>query len=577
MLMAGCGLDEGERFGRPATEPGVLRVHVSERPVELDPARARTPLERAIARQLFSALVEPGSVAGDVSSLARSWEQRGARRLVLRLREDAQFSDGSPLTAHDVVWSWRRAIRPSTGADPRLAATIGNGAALAAGTLLRIVASAPVAARGPPYSVFLDETAAARAPPVANAISDVSGVFLPGMAVRVLDTNARRAGPPGATASLAAPAAPPPAASAASDAPFPPLVPPAGGDAVPLWRTPEGGAAFSSLARGEVATVIALVQTPARKNTPARTMLQLRAPDGAAGWASADAVERHVDAIGIVPVVHRGGAEPQLLAGPDPMAPVRATLGDESVVELLERGAPFSLVIDVASGKTGFVDSALLEDSGRERRWFLVETVAGDDGEDGPKHTTVVRGWVSERDLAFDPNLLDVTAVDEHTLEVGLAVDVERALAAFAEPAFRPVPARVVEESGRAWTSARTIVTSGPFTLGAVDVSGAGLRRDLALALVRSPTSFEARRAHIDRVELIAIANPTSALHLYRAGRLDVVLDGALPPDIAPILARASDWRAGASGGALVALEVSGFTGAALELRDVTVGKLVGK
>ncbi len=537
LAWTGCALEEGERFGRSGTQPGVLRVHVREPVVELDPARARTPLERAIARQLFSALVETSTGSGErpVPALASSWSQPSPGHIVLVLRKDAKFSNGQPLTAHDVVWSWRRALRASTGAaDRRLSATIKNGAELAAGTLLRVVATEPMRTKGPPYSVFLDDTARDRADRVGSssgAGDPAEGAFLPGTAVRVLDTNTRT---------------------------------PAG-EAVPLSRSPEGGAAASSLARGEMATVIALVEIPATKGAPARTMLQLRAPDGAAGWASDDVLSRHVPTIGVVPVVHRGGDAPVLRAGPDSMAPVRATLGDESGVEVLERGAPFSLVVDVASGKTGFLDSALLEDTARERRWFLVE-------EQAPSSSTRIRGWVSERDLAFDPGLLDVVAVDEHTLEVGLAVDVDRALAAFADAAFRPVPARVVEEHGRAWTQAGTIVTSGPFTLAAEGAQDEGRDDDdTALVLVRSPTSFEAARAQLARVELVYVERPTSALHLYRAGLIDVLLDGALPPELARALSRAADWRAGAQGGALIAPEVVGLSPSGLELRDVRV------
>ncbi|MCC7111018.1 MAG: hypothetical protein IT382_17120, partial [Deltaproteobacteria bacterium] len=59
LLLGGCGLGEGERFGRAGVVPGQLRLRVASLPGDLDPARADGFLERAIATQLFATLLEP--------------------------------------------------------------------------------------------------------------------------------------------------------------------------------------------------------------------------------------------------------------------------------------------------------------------------------------------------------------------------------------------------------------------------------------------------------------------------------------------------------------------------------------
>jgi hypothetical protein len=504
VVVAACGLQPGERFGRPGAEPGRLRVQIFDDALELDPARAKTPIERAVARQLFSAVVENGK-----PSLASSWDVVD-REIVFHLR-DARFTDGTSLGAHEIVWSWRRALRPSTGtSDTTPLSIVKNGTELARGALLR-VSKAGVRGRAAPYAIYRDGP--------GDAVNDVE--MPAGAAVRVIDSNERE---------------------------------PCCNKAVPLHGAPDSAsAAPAALVPGEVAVVIGARAVRSHDGRE-RLMLRLRAPGGASGWVQDDEVAAHIPAIGLVPVVDRGGVAPTLRAGPDDGAPARATLGDDDLVEMIERGPDHCLVVDAKSGRTGFINCANIDDTVRERRWFLVAPLGSD----------ASRAWLPEQDLAFDPSLLEARAIDDHTLSIQLAngVDVDRAIAALSESVMRPVPPRIVEEDGREWT--KDMPTSGPFVLASHD---AGAR----LVLQRSPTSAERERAKLDRVELVVVSRPTTALHLYRAGVVDALLDGSLPADLAPTLARAADFVAGATGGALVAPEVHGFSPAALELRDVDV------
>lgn len=448
--------------------------------------------------------------------LANRWEDAGDR-LVLTLRDDARFSNGEPLEATDVIWSWRRALRPSTRAtDLRPLESIQGGAALARRSLLRIGPDGAEVRRAP-YAAFVDG-------PLAPSGALGSRPSLPaGTAVTVRDTNTR---------------------VPCCDKP------------VPLRRDPtEDAPAVDALAIDDVGIVIAL------RVMDGVVYHQLRAPSGSAGWARDDELAIHIPAIGLVHVVDRGATVP-LLSGPDAGAPARGTLVDEDVVEVVERGPVTSRVVHVASGRMGWLDNDDIDTTVRERRWYLVEAEGT-----GP----LQEGWVPEEDLVFDPELLQAFAVDEKTIEIRLATNVENALRALAEPLLRPVPARLVESYGKEWTRPERIATSGPFHLAA---HSPGTR----IVLARSSTSFLAERARVERVELVILKNHTSALHLYRAGLLDAILDGALPPDLGGTLSRASDWVRGPGGGGLVAPEVRGFTPVpdemqALRLRDVTVAR----
>ena len=81
--------------------------------------------------------------------------------------------------------------------------------------------------------------------------------------------------------------------------------------------------------------------------------------------------------------------------------------------------------------------------------------------------------------------------------------------------------------------------------------------------------ALEAPRVRLQRVELISVRDPIAALHLYRAGELDVLPEG--PVELASLLSRASDWVPTMGGGGLVAPEVRGLALDRLDLREVEV------
>jgi hypothetical protein len=92
-------------------EPGepVATVALTDR---VDPANAPRPSnegERVLFRQLFETLVRADCRGRVGSGLAASWQlEADGRGWVVTLREDARFSDGTPVTAADVRASWTR-------------------------------------------------------------------------------------------------------------------------------------------------------------------------------------------------------------------------------------------------------------------------------------------------------------------------------------------------------------------------------------------------------------------------------------------------------------------------------------
>src|SRR5690606_21960681 len=50
--------------------------------------------------------------------VAESWSlSQDQLRYVFTLRKDAKWNDGTPVTAHDFVYSWKRLLDPNLGAD----------------------------------------------------------------------------------------------------------------------------------------------------------------------------------------------------------------------------------------------------------------------------------------------------------------------------------------------------------------------------------------------------------------------------------------------------------------------------
>jgi oligopeptide transport system substrate-binding protein len=101
--------------GRPAAAPAAekpLRILMSKA-ADLDPAAQGDISSAAVSAQLFETLTAVDGALQTRPALAASWSFRDSgRTVVFHLRPDLRFSDGSELTADDVVRSWFRIIDP---------------------------------------------------------------------------------------------------------------------------------------------------------------------------------------------------------------------------------------------------------------------------------------------------------------------------------------------------------------------------------------------------------------------------------------------------------------------------------
>jgi oligopeptide transport system substrate-binding protein len=99
----------------PSPAPHALRVFWLNLPT-LDPTMTSHGAVPAVVSHLFRGLVESGPELEIIPDLARDWEvSEGGRKYVFHLRDDARWSDGTPVTAGDFEYAWRRVLDPATG------------------------------------------------------------------------------------------------------------------------------------------------------------------------------------------------------------------------------------------------------------------------------------------------------------------------------------------------------------------------------------------------------------------------------------------------------------------------------
>ena len=104
-----------------AEKQELVRNNGSE-PASLDPHKVESDVEFNIISDMFDGLVAVKPDGTIEPRLAVSWENKG--NWIFHLREGITWSDGTPITAQDVVWSWQRLVDPKT-ASP-YASYLGN-------------------------------------------------------------------------------------------------------------------------------------------------------------------------------------------------------------------------------------------------------------------------------------------------------------------------------------------------------------------------------------------------------------------------------------------------------------------
>ncbi|MFC7333679.1 peptide ABC transporter substrate-binding protein [Rhodocista pekingensis] len=101
-------------LGQPAAAEVVLNRGNGPEPSSMDPQLGTTVTEGRIMYDLFEGLFTIGINGEPVPAVADSWEiSPDGLVYTFRLRRDAKWSDGTPVTAEDFAFSWRRLLDPA--------------------------------------------------------------------------------------------------------------------------------------------------------------------------------------------------------------------------------------------------------------------------------------------------------------------------------------------------------------------------------------------------------------------------------------------------------------------------------
>jgi oligopeptide transport system substrate-binding protein len=109
----------GLTFSASTREAAELTFVNGTEPETLDPAHMTGEPESRIAIEIFEGLTRRDArTLRPVPGVAHSWERSAdGLRWTFHLRDDARWSDGKPVTAHDFVYAWLRLLDPKTGAQ----------------------------------------------------------------------------------------------------------------------------------------------------------------------------------------------------------------------------------------------------------------------------------------------------------------------------------------------------------------------------------------------------------------------------------------------------------------------------
>ncbi|MGA2776822.1 MAG: peptide ABC transporter substrate-binding protein [Steroidobacteraceae bacterium] len=94
----------------------LLRRGLSGEPASLDPAAASDNFSTQVMQDLYEGLTSESASGAPVPGAASAWTvDATGREYRFQLREDARWSNGSPVRARDFVSAWQRVIDPKNG------------------------------------------------------------------------------------------------------------------------------------------------------------------------------------------------------------------------------------------------------------------------------------------------------------------------------------------------------------------------------------------------------------------------------------------------------------------------------
>lgn len=116
LMLALAWASDGDVATGVDTETETITLALTSEPPQLDSTRATDQVSGHILGHVMEGLLRYDKFNRIAPGVAERWEI-GETQATFWLRDDARWSDGSPVTASDFVFSWRRALEPATASQ----------------------------------------------------------------------------------------------------------------------------------------------------------------------------------------------------------------------------------------------------------------------------------------------------------------------------------------------------------------------------------------------------------------------------------------------------------------------------
>ena len=110
----------GHHRTTPAVPSGYLQVDLETSPIALDPRFATDAISSRVDELVFDSLVRGDAHGQFFGDLAESFERPTPITLVFHLRRGLRFSDGRPLTARDIKYTYDSILDPASASPKRI-------------------------------------------------------------------------------------------------------------------------------------------------------------------------------------------------------------------------------------------------------------------------------------------------------------------------------------------------------------------------------------------------------------------------------------------------------------------------
>jgi oligopeptide transport system substrate-binding protein len=131
MLLAACSGNNGgngnatedpaNNGGNNAVEenkdPQEFRFTLGSEPPSLDPALMTDAQSSIVAAGLYEGLTRLNTKGEPENAIAEEIITEDSQTYTIKLRQDAKWSNGDPVTAHDFEYAWKRALNPETASE----------------------------------------------------------------------------------------------------------------------------------------------------------------------------------------------------------------------------------------------------------------------------------------------------------------------------------------------------------------------------------------------------------------------------------------------------------------------------